>query len=81
MPQFAQSLRLDLSNSLSGDIKLLAHLIQSMVGVHVDAEAHTKHLGFPRGEATQHLFGGFTQAFVDRRIDGLIDGTIFDKIT
>ena len=37
-----------------GDVKLLANLFQRVVGVHVDAETHTKHLCFPWRQSGQH---------------------------
>ena len=38
MTQLTERLRLDLPNSLPRDIKLLTHLFERMIGVHVDAE-------------------------------------------
>src|SRR5690606_40300566 len=42
MAQLAQRLGLDLADALAGDVKLLAHLFQGVVGVHVDAEARSE---------------------------------------
>ena len=44
VPELAQRFRLDLANSLTGHIELLADFLQGVVGVHVDAEAHAQHL-------------------------------------
>src|SRR6516164_1686864 len=43
MLQFPQCLRLDLADALAGDRELLADLLQRVVGVHADAEAHAQH--------------------------------------
>ena len=37
-----------LADALAGDVELLADFLEGVVGVHVDAEAHAQHLGFPR---------------------------------
>ena len=49
MTQLTERLRLDLPNSLPRDIKLLTHLFERVIGVHVDAETHSQYLGFPSG--------------------------------
>src|SRR5690554_994219 len=48
--QLAQRLGLDLADPLAGDVELLADLLEGVVGVHVDAEAHAQHLGLARSE-------------------------------
>src|SRR5450631_3110474 len=49
MTQLAQRLGLYLADPLAGDVELLAHLFERVIGVHVDAEAHAQYLRFPRG--------------------------------
>ncbi len=63
--QFSERLRFDLSYSLAGNVELLAHFFQRVVGVHVDTEAHSEDLGFSGGEAAQDVLGGFSEAFID----------------
>ena len=63
--QLAQCLGLDLTNTLTGHIELLAHLFQCVIRVHADTEAHSEHFRFPRGEAGQDFRGGLAQTFVD----------------
>lgn len=46
MTQFAQGFGFDLSNALTGHIKLFAHFFQSVVGIHVYAKTHAQDFGF-----------------------------------
>ena len=62
--QFAQCLGFDLSNTLAGDIELFADFFQSVVGVHIDTEAHSQYLGFTSRQAGQNGAGCFGQAVV-----------------
>ncbi len=55
--QFTQRFCLNLANTLTGYIELLAHFFQCVVGVHVDAKTHAQHLGFPGGEAGENILG------------------------
>ncbi|MOA46278.1 hypothetical protein D3C78_1687710 [compost metagenome] len=50
MTQLAQRFSLYLANALAGDVELLAHFFQGLVGAHFDTETHTQNLGFTRGE-------------------------------
>src|SRR5688572_17009699 len=63
MPQLAQRLRFYLPDALARDVELLADFFQRVVGVHVDAEAHAKHLGFTRGQLRKYRVGGLAQRF------------------
>ena len=49
--QLAQGLGFDLADTLAGDVELLAHFLEGVVGVHVDAEAHAQDLGGRSGSA------------------------------
>ena len=69
MAQLAQGLGFDLADALAGDVELLAHFFQPVVGVHVDAEAHAQDLGLARGQAGQHVAHGFGQVDVDGGLD------------
>src|SRR3546814_12062977 len=46
--ELAERLRLDLADTLAGHGELLADLLQSVVGVHADAEAHAQHARLAR---------------------------------
>src|SRR3546814_12141334 len=56
--ELAQRLRLDLADALAGDAELLADLLEGVVGVHADAEAHAQHPLLARRQARQHPGGG-----------------------
>jgi hypothetical protein len=47
--QFAQGLGFDLPYPLSGHIKLLTHLFQRVIGIHINPKPHSKHFGFSGG--------------------------------
>ena len=63
MSQLTQGFRFDLPNPLSGYIKLLTHLFQSMVSIHIDPKPHSEHFGFSRRQACQDITRGIPQAF------------------
>src|SRR6185312_5334612 len=44
MPQLAQGLGLDLADALARDLEVLAHLLEGVVGLLADAEAHAQDL-------------------------------------
>src|SRR5688572_31116650 len=48
VPELAQRLGFYLADALAGDVELLADLLQRVVGVHFDAEAHAQHLSLAR---------------------------------
>src|SRR5690349_20528272 len=66
--QLAQRLSLDLADALAGDLEVLAHLFQRVVGLLADAEAHAQHLLLARGERGQHLAGLLGQVHRDHRV-------------
>ena len=55
MAQFAQSLGLDLADTLTGHVKLLAHLFQSAGAAVLDAEAQLQDLLLTGGQGGQDL--------------------------
>src|SRR5262245_38082439 len=69
MLELAQRLCLDLADALTGHRKLLADLLQRMVGVHADAETHPQNTLFTRGKRSQHSRGGLPQVRLNRRVD------------
>lgn len=46
MTQFAQSFSLDLTNTLTGYVKLFTNFFQCMVSVHIDTKTHTQNFRF-----------------------------------
>ena len=68
--QLAQRLGCDLTDTLTGDIELLADFLEGVVGVHVDTEAHAQDLGLAGGEAGEHVLGGLAQALDGGGFDG-----------
>ena len=78
--QFAQGLGFDLADAFAGYVELFSHFFQGVVGVHVDAEAHSQYFRFPGGEAAEDVLGRFPQAFVDGRIYWRVDGGVFDEV-
>ena len=62
---------------LTGDVELLAHFLEGVVGVHVDTEAHAQYLGFPCGQPGQHFTGRVAQALAGGRIRWQSQGGIF----
>src|SRR5262249_34924418 len=57
MAQLSQGLGLDLADALARDFELLSDLLQRVVGVHLDAEAHAKHLRLARRQRAEHVLG------------------------
>ena len=51
MAELAQCFRFYLANALTGDVELLSDLLEGVVGIHLDAEAHAQHFCFPRPPA------------------------------
>jgi hypothetical protein len=49
MLQLAQSLRLNLPDTLARHAELLAYLFECVIGVHANPEPHTQHALFTRG--------------------------------
>ena len=66
MLQLAQGLRLDLADALAGHRELLADLLEGVVGIQADAEAHAQHALLARRERGKHLRRGIAQVRLDR---------------
>ena len=80
MAQFSECLGFDLSDAFAGDVELLADFFQRVIGVHADTEAHTQHLGFPRGQGFQNVFGRPGQTGAGSRIHGRLHVLVFHEI-
>ena len=55
MAQFSQGLGLDLADALTGDVELLAHLLQGAGAAVLNAEAQLEHLLLPGSQGAQHV--------------------------
>src|SRR5579883_669922 len=80
MLQLAQRLRLDLADALARHRELLADLLQRVVGVHADAEAHAQHALLARGERGEHPRRGLAQVLLDRGVDRQNRVLVLDEI-
>src|SRR5438128_10193419 len=69
MLELAQRLGLDLADALARHRELLADLLERVVGVHADAEAHAQHALFACGERCERAGGSLAQV----RLDGGVD--------
>src|SRR3984893_7714277 len=78
--QLAQRLRLYLTNPLARHVELLADFLESMVGVHIDAEPHAEHFRLSRRQLRQHRMRGLAQRFGGRRINRRRHRRVLDEI-
>src|SRR5581483_1905489 len=78
--QFAQRLGLDLADALARHRELLADLLERMVGVHADAEAHAKHALLARGERGEHARRRLAQIRLDGGVDRQHRVLVLDEI-
>ena len=73
--QLAQRLGFDLTDPLTGHVKLLTDFLKGVVGIHVDTETHAQYLGFTGSEAGQYIASRFFKALnggdIDWRLHGL----------
>ena len=63
MAKLAQRFRLDLTDTLSGHVKLLPDSLERVVSVHIDTETHPENLCFTRCEAAKYFSRRLGQAF------------------
>src|SRR5437763_10774459 len=66
--ELPERLRLDLADALAGDRELLADLLERVVGVHADPEAHAQDALFARGQRRQDPGRRLAQIRLDRRV-------------
>src|SRR5690242_7531500 len=59
--QFAERLRLDLTDALARNIELLADLLKRVIGVHTYPESHSQHPLFTRRQTGEHTRGRLPQ--------------------
>src|SRR6185369_3332632 len=69
MLELPDRLGLDLADPLAGDVELLADFLERVVGRHLDAEAHPKHLRLARRQRVEDVLDDVAQARLHRRLD------------
>src|SRR5688500_4042996 len=69
MLEVAERLGLDLADALAGDAELLADLLEGVVGVHADAEAHPEHALLARRQAGEDPGDRLLEVGLDRGVD------------
>src|SRR5579859_1731187 len=79
--QLAQRLGLDLADTFARDRELLPDLLQSVVGVHADAEAHAQHTLLAGRQRRQHAGRGLAQIGLDRRLQRQHRELVLDEVT
>src|SRR5258708_15124393 len=67
--ELAQCLGLDLAYALAGDRELLADLLERVVGVHANAEAHAQHALLARRQRCEDARRGLAQVRLDCGLD------------
>ena len=55
MAQLSESLRLDLSDTLTGNVELLADFLKRALSAVVESEAQTEHLASSLGKGSEHV--------------------------
>src|SRR6266508_243341 len=80
MPELPQRLRLDLADALARDLEVLADLLQRVVALLADAEAHPEHLLLAGGERGEHLPRLLGQVHVDDRVRGRDERLVLDEV-
>src|SRR6266545_2914916 len=80
VPELPQRLRLDLPDPLARDLEILADLLERVVALLADAEAHPEHLLLARGERGEHLPGLLGQVHVDDRVGRRDERLVLDEV-
>src|SRR3982075_1786217 len=78
--KLAQSLGLDLTDTLPRDIEFLPNLLQGVLASAADAEAQADHLFFLRRQGLQNVGGLIANVGVDDRVYGGTDPPVLDEI-
>src|SRR5690606_12138760 len=78
--QLAQRLRLDLADALAGDLEVLTDLLEGVVGLLADAEAHAEHLLLARRERGEDLARLIGQVHRDHALARRDDALVLDEV-
>ncbi len=79
--ELPECLGLDLADAFAGDRELLADLFKRVVGIHADAEAHSKDTFFARCQRGEHARRRLAQVGLDGGIDRQDGVLVLDEIT
>src|SRR5512142_3227884 len=80
MAKLAERLRLDLADALARHLEVLPDLLQRVVGLLPDAEAHPEDLLLARRERGEDLPRLLGQVHVDDRVRGGDDRLVLDEV-
>src|SRR5271154_3261965 len=78
--ELAESFRLDLANTLSRYVELLADLFERVLPLAADAEAQADHLLLFRRKRLENVRGLVADIGVDHRVDRRTDPAIFNQV-
>jgi hypothetical protein len=78
--ELAERLRLDLADALAGDGELLADLLEGVVGVHADAEAHPEDALLAGGEGGVDAGGGVLLVELDGALERQDRVLVLDEV-
>src|SRR5690606_6431253 len=78
--ELAQRLGLDLADTLTGHLEVLTDLLEGVIALRADAEAHAQDLLLTRGEGGQHLPGLLGEVHVDDRVRGAHEALVLDEV-
>src|SRR5690242_13453597 len=78
--QLAQRLRLDLADALARHRELLADLLERVIGVHADAEAHPQDPLLARGQRGEDARRRLAQIRLDRRVERQDRVLVLDEV-
>src|SRR5215831_7217827 len=80
MAQFAQSLGLNLTNTLSSHMELFANFFQSTTAAVIQTEAQLEHLAFTISQAFKHIFYLLFQELMTCSVCWSKRGMILDEV-
>src|SRR6185437_13319984 len=78
--ELAERLRLDLADALAGHLEVLADLLEGVVALLADAEAHAEHLLLARRQGLEHLPRLLGEVHVDHRLGRREDALVLDEV-
>src|SRR5271170_1444221 len=79
--KLAQRLGFDLPDALTGNVKFLTDLFESMLALAADAEAQPDDFLFFRRQGLQNVGGLIAHVGIDYRVDGRTYPAVFDQIS
>src|SRR5512133_202426 len=80
VPELPERLRLDLADALARHLEVLADLLERVVALLPDAEAHPEDLLLARGEGGEDLPGLLGQVHVDDRVRRGDERLVLDEV-